>query len=515
MLIFSFSLFFLTNNVSAISLNGYSVDDEVIQACNNLDYNYHFIFQEKGYYNYYVFSCSYYPATFYNNGSSWGKGFYYHTIYDDNGNFKVINASGDTNKSNSFKAYKNGSISSSVTRHTGLASGTVTYYSNHKIYNYVYGTSDISTLYYDCNGDSCISNTAILSPDYKFIDSFYIGDFDTYTLQFNIDKLLIEEQKKINFRLEALMVNQQIPDAPIFKLYKKVDNELILVEDDSITYDWREYEDSDYYYIDGYINFSEDVSYLNDYVLEIELANVPNTVVKVYDDSSLCSWTGSYSFLKNYIKYIFPKGYDYAFISKSENATSNIYLSNDILNYSDYNYSNMNHLEVRDYNYSSKKYTLILPTQFISNLDMHKYDINIDHNLNNVVVIKQYFVENATNIPYFYVPRGYTVKFASFNENNGIIITDIYDDSYLYETPDNNIDSDNFFGTDDDELSENGLDKEFIGTFTGAINFFITPIKEIFKLITIFYNNLNVPLKMFFISLFGLVISIFIVRFLL
>lgn len=156
------SLFLVLDNVNAATLNGYSVDDSVIQACDDLDYNYHFIFQEKGYYNYYVFSCSYYPATFYNNGSTWGKGFYYHTIYDDNGNFQVINASGDTNKSNSFKAYKNGSISSAVTRHTGLHSGTVVYYSNHKIYNYVYGTSDTSTLYYDCNGDSCVSNTDIL-----------------------------------------------------------------------------------------------------------------------------------------------------------------------------------------------------------------------------------------------------------------------------------------------------------------------------------------------------------------
>lgn len=341
--------------------------------------------------------------------------------------------------------------------------------------------------------------------DYMLKETFNTTLSDKFNLKLTLDKLLIEEKKKFNFKVETGFTganNDNIPSTPIFNLYKVVGNNLILVENDNnIFYDWLEYEETDKYYLEGYIEFADGISYVNDYVLEIKFSNIYNTIINVYDDSPICSWTGNYPFLDGYTKYTYKgtaSGYAISYIDdfKGKIIVESKYLDEP------YNFS------AGYYAYETKtKKELLEFKDYIesgfSYLDFTIEYFNTSKDDNHILTV---FKNIETDESFdFYVPSQLTVS--------EIYVKEINEDGtptfeFIMNTP-------NGEGTFNEDINYNFGEEKFIETFTSAVNFFVTPIKEIFKLIAIFYNNIATPFKMFFVALFGLVISVFIVRFLL
>lgn len=237
---------------------------------------------------------------------------------------------------------------------------------------------------------------------------------------------------------------------------------------------------------------------MGSYEVRYTFSNADNVTYYVYDstvpvdnDEDISYYPVS-SYFSGYKRIIFDENSTQLFLSSDSNKTFKIYVP-----YSSLATEN-EILRVGNINYKTGSINYLDGNSFESNNYYFEFELTIDYS-NNLI---GYLSKNNGQVV-IYVPNDIYVSYYNFfdSETTG-------DSKVTIKTPDG-------FTEIDTIIDNKMLNDNFFTTFTEGISYFLSPIKEIFKVITVFFNGLPVSMKYFFVSLFGLTISVFIVRFLL
>lgn len=261
-----------------------------------------------------------------------------------------------------------------------------------------------------------------------------------------------------------------------------------------------------------------------DWKIEFYFDNTDNSYIYVYDTLNSSTWTDTAKFLEDYIFYYFPPGYRYAFISSEEKTSSGrIYFpmnhyNNETVRFRGYNYDysknmvmtdlsrgiseNDNYYMYFDFDINNNDKKCAVLSRKMGSLYFTYYDPDF---LNNYLKLfpDEYLIYNS-EMSYFYAPIGVKVTFSkSLND----VIT--------IHTPDGviNNDSNDIYDRNDYDISKN--EDNFFNLFHKAFNFFITPIGNIFSVITQFFEILPLEIQYMFYVSFGFMILLLIYKFLL
>ena len=237
---------------------------------------------------------------------------------------------------------------------------------------------------------------------------------------------------------------------------------------------------------------------MGSYEVRYTFSNADNVTYYVYDstvpvdnDEDISYYPVS-SYFSGYKRIVFDENSTQLFLSSDSNKTFKIYVP-----YSSLATEN-EILRVGNINYKTGSINYLDGNSFESNNYYFEFELTIDYS-NNLI---GYLSKNNGQVV-IYVPNDIYVSYYNFfdSETTG-------DSKVTIKTPDG-------FTEIDTIIDNKMLNDNFFTTFTEGISYFLSPIKEIFKVITVFFNGLPVSMKYFFVSLFGLTISVFIVRFLL
>lgn len=331
-----------------------------------------------------------------------------------------------------------------------------------------------------------------------------------------------------------------------------LNNELEATEEDKIeftimntTFDFVENALADSS-IEFNFKFLETINTLyNEWRIEFYLDNTRNGYVYVYDNLKNSSWDDTSKFLNDYIYYYFPSEYQYAYISSSnEDNEGKVYFPTFSINderisltgqyfdlnkkiYSSpinyYQYIEDDYYSYFDFKFKSSEKILSLARFKGSKSYKSFYDgnnnitttggqissflklwldcyVTIGGNIKESSLFE--YVEENEDI-YFYAPIGYDVTFSNDKDSNVYVETS----NGLIEI-DKGIE--NIYSPN--ELNK---DKQWFEIVKDSLKMFISPIANIFRLITLVFNSLPLILQYLFISLFGFTIFYFLLRVLL
>lgn len=373
---------------------------------------------------------------------------------------------------------------------------------------YLYSNGDIQYIY---RGDVIPQLYDIFK--YSFKASGSINDLGNYHVRYFMRKEVIQSNNSFDFKIVGTSIGDNFSfSEPVVKLYKQVLNKFVEVDDSSITYTYSYKKMSDnQFIITGSIVFPSGVSPVGDYTLDLLFSNISNIKFDFYDaDEPMTVFGIQPEYLFNYSYYVFPDGYDTAFISSADNVDFDFYINQ---NYA--SLVNFNFLFPSVYNYESKSYSSLVPYNVSDNRTLQGYKTSINHELKQILVLKLTKDSNATNQPGFYLPPGLTVKFVYFENVAGVISSHIYggtnaDDNYFYKTPDGNVSKDDFLGSNDDTLFINKPgdpnftpDEEGVKSALGFINNYLNnatdTINYVKKIIQTFFDDMPSWLNSFFV----------------
>ena len=230
----------------------------------------------------------------------------------------------------------------------------------------------------------------------------------------------------------------------------------------------------------------------------------------VFDLYDNCTWGVTLydyitSFLNGYKKYTFPSGYDLAIIRSKNFTDLESYFVSGKLNfeYALYDYKFFN------YDFINKKFyfTDFNYEDYLVNEDYFKLPLKIDET-NNIFPVIFNSSEDVESI--FYLKDDLFVQFINSDT------LDSYLDNVTNEDFDDNndLEIDDSFSTDVD-INVDNSNVDFHDSFTFSLDYFKDFIKSIFVDISYLFNNLPGSLKYFYILIFGIILFIFLIRFIL
>ena len=230
----------------------------------------------------------------------------------------------------------------------------------------------------------------------------------------------------------------------------------------------------------------------------------------VFDLYDNCTWGVTLydyitSFLNGYKKYTFPSGYDLAIIRSKNFTDLESYFVSGKLNfeYALYDYKFFN------YDFINKKFyfTDFNYEDYLVNEDYFKLPLKIDET-NNIFPVIFNSSEDVESI--FYLKDDLFVQFINSDT------LDSYLDNVTNEDFDDNndLEIDDSFSTDVD-INVDNSNVDFHDSFTFSLDYFKDSIKSIFVDISYLFNNLPGSLKYFYILIFGIILFIFLIRFIL
>ena len=435
---------------------------------------------------------------------------------------------------------------------TGTAYYDVFYYDNK-----IYQNGDILFNTLEKNNMNIVKeNKPTLKYKTGFVSSEAYNVLGKVSVEFSETDTNIYKYKKSQFKLQFGSNDFSKEYIPIFSHYKvfgkrsgtwtELSEEQLKFpysedEEGNIIYDDRRLVtiDTTYDYSEGMladasitfeINYSNlvDTSTTNpiytDWKVEFYFDNTDNSYIYVYDTLDSSTWTDTAKFLEDYIYYYFPPGYRYAFISSEEETSSGrIYFpmnhyNNEAVRFRGYNYDysknmvmtdlsrgiaeNDNYYMYFDFDINNNDKKCAVLSRKMGSLYFTYYDPDF---LNNYLKLfpDEYLIYNS-EMSYFYAPIGVKVTFSkSLND----VIT--------IHTPDGviNNDSNDIYDRNDYDISKN--EDNFFNLFHKAFNFFITPIGNIFSVITQFFEILPLEIQYMFYVSFGFMILLLIYKFLL
>ena len=148
--------------------------------------------------------------------------------------------------------------------------------------------------------------------------------------------------------------------------------------------------------------------------IEFVFNNTNNFYAYMYDSLDTSSYVDIGSYFENYTYYKFSKDYRYAFISYNENVTN----EKVFFPFLDYNKLN---LKAYCFNYVTNEIGAILkPNLFKENDDFYYYDIVINHDITQTIVLTK---DSGIEDTYFYLPNGYNVSFSTRDNDKFDIMT--------------------------------------------------------------------------------------------
>ena len=230
----------------------------------------------------------------------------------------------------------------------------------------------------------------------------------------------------------------------------------------------------------------------------------------VFDLYDNCTWGVTLydyitSFLNGYKKYTFPSGYDLAIIRSKNFTDLESYFVSGKLNfeYALYDYKFFN------YDFINKKFyfTDFNYEDYLVNEDYFKLPLKIDET-NNIFPVIFNSSEDVESI--FYLKDDLFVQFINSDT------LDSYLDNVTNEdfNDNNDLEIDDSFSTDVD-INVDNSNVDFHDSFTFSLDYFKDSIKSIFVDISYLFNNLPGSLKYFYILIFGIILFIFLIRFIL
>lgn len=246
-----------------------------------------------------------------------------------------------------------------------------------------------------------------------------------------------------------------------------------------------------------YVNFPL-ANAMGSYEVKYNFTNADNVTYYVYDstvivdnDEDLFYYPVS-SYFSGYKRVVFSENYTQLFLSSDKTQTFKIYVP-----YSSLATEN-EIVRVGNIDYKTGTINYLDGVSFVSNNYYYEFELSNDYS-NNLI---GYLSKNNGQVV-IYVPNDIFVSYYNFYDAESTGDSDV-----TIKTP-------NGFTKIETVIDNKMLNDNFFTTFLEGINYFLSPIKEIFNVIALFFNGLPVGMKYFFVSLFGLTISVFIVRFLL
>lgn len=435
---------------------------------------------------------------------------------------------------------------------TGTAYYDVFYYDNK-----VYQNGDILFNTLEKNNMNIVKeNKPTLKYKTGFVSSEAYSVLGKVSVEFSETDTNIYKYKKSQFKLQFGSNDFSKEYIPVFSHYKvfgkrsgtwtELSEEQLKFpygedEEGNIIYDDRRLVtiDTTYDYSEGMLadaSITFEINYSNlvdtsttdpiytDWKIEFYFDNTDNSYIYVYDTLDSSTWTDTTKFLEDYIYYYFPPGYRYAFISSEEETSSGrIYFpmnhyNNEAVRFRGYNYDysknmvmtdlsrgtseNDNYYMYFDFDINNNDKKCAVLSRKMGSLYFTYYDPDF---LNNYLKLfpDEYLIYNS-EMSYFYAPIGVKVTFSkSLND----VIT--------IHTPDGviNNDSNDIYDRNDYDISKN--EDNFFNLFHKAFDFFITPIVNIFSVITQFFEILPLEIQYMFYVSFGFMILLLIYKFLL
>ena len=435
---------------------------------------------------------------------------------------------------------------------TGTAYYDVFYYDNK-----VYQNGDILFNTLEKNNMNIVKeNKPTLKYKTGFVSSEAYNVLGKVSVEFSETDTNIYKYKKSQFKLQFGsndFSKEYIPVFSHYKIFGKRSGTWTELSEEQLKFPYREdeggniiYDDRRLVTIDTTYDYSEgmladasitfEINYSNlvdtsttdpiytDWKIEFYFDNTDNSYIYVYDTLDSSTWTDTAKFLEDYIYYYFPPGYRYAFISSEEETSSGrIYFpmnhyNNEAVRFRGYNYDysknmvmtdlsrgiaeNDNYYMYFDFDINNNDKKCAVLSRKMGSLYFTYYDPDF---LNNYLKLfpDEYLIYNS-EMSYFYAPIGVKVTFSkSLND----VIT--------IHTPDGviNNDSNDIYDRNDYDISKN--EDNFFNLFHKAFNFFITPIGNIFSVITQFFEILPLEIQYMFYVSFGFMILLLIYKFLL
>ena len=435
---------------------------------------------------------------------------------------------------------------------TGTAYYDVFYYDNK-----IYQNGDILFNTLEKNNMNIVKeNKPTLKYKTGFVSSEAYNVLGKVSVEFSETDTNIYKYKKSQFKLQFGsndFSKEYIPVFSHYKIFGKRSGTWTELSEEQLKFPYREdeggniiYDDRRLVTIDTTYDYSEgmladasitfEINYSNlvdtsttdpiytDWKIEFYFDNTDNSYIYVYDTLDSSTWTDTAKFLEDYIYYYFPPGYRYAFISSEEETSSGrIYFpmnhyNNEAVRFRGYNYDysknmvmtdlsrgiaeNDNYYMYFDFDINNNDKKCAVLSRKMGSLYFTYYDPDF---LNNYLKLfpDEYLIYNS-EMSYFYAPIGVKVTFSkSLND----VIT--------IHTPDGviNNDSNDIYDRNDYDISKN--EDNFFNLFHKAFNFFITPIGNIFSVITQFFEILPLEIQYMFYVSFGFMILLLIYKFLL
>lgn len=282
-----------------------------------------------------------------------------------------------------------------------------------------------------------------------------------------------------------------------------------------------EYDLNDYFTYD--FSVVDEVSYY-DYIFEFKLIkDLPHEYMRItvtYDFETFdndyyfdlydnCRYATFYdyiaTFLNGYRKYTFPVDYDLAIIrSKSFEDLESFFISGKL----DFEYA-LYDFKFFTYDFNNKKfnYNYFNYEDYLINEDYFKLPLKIDETNNIFPVI---FNSRTDITSSFYLKDDLFVEFIN-SDTLDSYLDNITNDEF---NQNNDLEIDDSFSTDVDiNLDNSSVD--FHDSFTFSLDYFKDSIKTIFLDVSYLFNNLPGSLKYFYILIFGIILFIFLIRFIL